>query len=490
MNDEKKRSNGPRKPYYANRKPNAVGGNAKQTEGRKNMEKPARVGNARWTALEALCDVTMRQAFSNLALDKRLKEAKRSAEDTRLASMIYYTALEKRVQIGWYLSGLVKNMPQDVCREILHIACAQILYLDRVPDHAAVDEAVRQVKRLRLEKYTAFVNGTLRSLIRARDAGELKLPDESLSPVRHAAAKWSASEPMTKRLVETFGWEEAEKILTYAPEIRQETVRANRLRMTDEEFDRLIEKRGWKSEKGVVDGARLLTRPGNLAGDPAFLEGLFSVQSQSSMLAAMAVEVKPGMNVLDACAAPGGKTCLMAEIMKDTGRVYACDPYAHRVELVRASAKRLHLGNVRTMETDSSVFRPSMEGSLDAVLIDAPCTGLGVMHEKPDMRFQYQDEKVEELAALQKKILDACCRYVKPGGVLVYSTCTILPEENEKQVRAFLAEHEEFEIYPMGKMLPEELQDAEKDGMAQFFAHKHKGMEGFFIARMRRKGRR
>ena len=483
MNEEKRPNRPSNRTNPGKNKPNPV-------SNKRGLQKQTKVGDARRTALAALCDVTMHGAFSNLALDKRLREGEMSPENARLASMIFYTALEKRVQMSWYLSSLVKSMPQDVCQEILHIACAQILYLDGIPDHAAVDEAVRQVKRLRLEQYTAFVNGTLRSLIRARDAGELKLPDREASPFRWASAQWSASETLVKRLVDTFGWDEAEKILTYAPRTRQETVRYNPLRMTEEEFDRLIDRRGWVCEKGVVSGSRLLTRPGNLAADPAFKEGLFSVQSQSSMLSALAVGAKPGMNILDACAAPGGKACLMAERMRDTGRVYALDPYAHRVELIRASARRLRLNNVRPMEADAGEFRPSMENAMDGVLIDAPCTGLGVLHEKPDMRISFDDGKVAELAALQKRILDTCARYVKPGGTLVYSTCTLLPEENQNQIQDFLAGHTDFEIWPLGDMLPESLRDAETDGMTQLFAHKHPGMEGFFIARMRRKGTR
>ena len=484
MNEEKRPE---KKPYRPRRntdngrnRPNSVSNTPKQTK----------VGDARRTALAALCDVTMHGAYSNLALDKRLREGELSPENARLASMIFYTALEKRVQIAWYLSALVKSMPQDVCQEILHIACAQILYMNGIPDHAAVDEAVRQVKRLRLEQYTAFVNGTLRSLIRARDAGELTLPDKELSPYRWASAAWSASENLVKRLADTFGWEEAEAILTYAPQKRQETVRYNSLRMTEPEMDRLIEKRGWVCEQGILPGVRLLTRPGSLTADPAYREGLFSVQSQSSMLSALAMEVKPGMNVLDACSAPGGKTCLMAEQMRDTGRVYAMDPHAHRVDLVRAAARRLRLNNVRPMEADAAEYRPNMDSSMDAVLVDAPCTGLGVLHEKPDMRISFDDAKVAELSALQKRILDTCARYVKPGGALVYSTCTLLPEENQNQVRKFLVSHPDFELKPLGSILPEPLREAEKDGMTQFFAHRHPGMEGFFIARLKRKGTR
>lgn len=204
------------------------------------------------------------------------------------------------------------------------------------------------------------------------------------------------------------------------------------------------------------------------------------------MLAAQAVQARPGMQILDACAAPGGKTCLMAEKMRGSGRVYAWDVHPHRVELVRAAARRLELENVRPAVHDARKVLESMELAMDAVLVDAPCSGLGVMADKPDIRFRVTEEELNALPALQGQILDACAQMVKVGGRLVYSTCTILPEENEIQVRAFLERHPEFEIDESTGWLPEALRGRMQGGMLQLLPNRD-GVEGFFIARMRRR---
>ena len=192
------------------------------------------------------------------------------------------------------------------------------------------------------------------------------------------------------------------------------------------------------------------------------------------------------MQILDACAAPGGKTCLMAEVMGGSGRVYAWDVHPHRVELVRAAAKRLGLENVRPAVHDARRPVESMELAMDAVLVDAPCSGLGVMADKPDVKFRVTEEELESLPPLQAQILESCARMVKVGGLLVYSTCTILPEENERRVRAFLEEHEEFEPDRDDSWLPGSLRDRMQDGMIQLLPGRD-GVEGFFIARMRRR---
>lgn len=204
------------------------------------------------------------------------------------------------------------------------------------------------------------------------------------------------------------------------------------------------------------------------------------------MLAACAVEAKPGMQVLDACAAPGGKSCLIAEMMRGAGRVYAWDLHEHRVEMIRAAAKRLELDNVRPQVRDAGKKLENMLLAMDAVLVDAPCSGLGVMGDKPDIKYRLSEETIDALVPVQRQILDACAAYVRPGGLLVYSTCTILPEENEEQVKAFLARHPEFEPETDAGFLPEAMRAHFRDGMIQILPCRD-GAEGFFIARMRRK---
>ena len=205
------------------------------------------------------------------------------------------------------------------------------------------------------------------------------------------------------------------------------------------------------------------------------------------MLAAMAVGAKPGQQILDACATPGGKTALMAEQMRGSGRVYACDIHSHRVALIRRTAERLRLYNVRPMECDATVPRPDFDRRMDGVLLDAPCTGLGVIFGKPDLKYRLKDEKIEQLTAVQASLLDTCSAYVKPGGMFVYSTCTLLKEENADQVAAFLERHPEFELLDDDAWLPDDLKPRLSHGMIQILPHRDRGMEGFFIARMRRR---
>ena len=459
-------------------RPGAKGG--KPAAAPKNMD-------ARKLALGALCDVTIADAYGNIALDKRLRGADLSPEDKRLATNIFYTALENRMYIDYLLAQFIDHMPEEkVIREILHIAAAQILYMDRVPDYAAVDQAVKEVRALNRPQYAPMVNGALRNLIRARDAGELKKPDRAANPVRYLSIMHSLPETMVARLVEDYGADTAEAIVSYKPSEHWETVRPNLNELDDAAFEKLMDARGWHFMPGTVPHSWHVIGAGDLPSDPDYRRGLFSIQSESSMLAALAVGVKPGMNIVDACAAPGGKTALMAELMHGSGRVYAYELHEHRVELIKKTAMRLRLYNIRPIQTDATVFRTENEGVMDAVLLDAPCSGVGVMTSKPDLKYRLKDEKIEPIVAEQKKLLDACCRYVKVGGTLVYSTCTLFRAENGGQIAAFLERHPEFELIQDDGWLPDKLKPLFENGMIQLLAHRDQGMEGFFIARLRR----
>ena len=203
------------------------------------------------------------------------------------------------------------------------------------------------------------------------------------------------------------------------------------------------------------------------------------------MRCAQLLGVKAGMQVLDCCAAPGGKASYLAEVMGGTGRVHAWDVHEHRVDLIRAQARRLGLENLRPAVRDATRLKEDLVEGMDAVLLDAPCTGLGVMLEKPDVKYRHQPQDLESLAAIQKKLLDACCQYVKKGGYMVYSTCSILPEENGGQVKKFLEKHPEFELAPLPASFDEKWKAQYGDTGLQLLPHRDQ-MEGFFIARMRR----
>ena len=448
--------------------------------------RPAPQKSARDVALKALGDVVGNGAYAAQALDRALSEAKLSDEDRRLAASLFYFAIENRLQIEWALGKLLQTRPEPMVADILHIAAAQILFMDRIPDHAAVDEAVKQTRAAGRDGLSGMVNGVLRGLIRLRDEEGLALPGRDEQPEEYLSLKYSLALPAVKRLIAAYGVDEAERIAAFAPAERTQTVRPNAERLTDAQFEAMLDKEGLAWKHGTAAHAYVLSGAGDLSRLDGYRAGLFSIQGESSMLAAQAVEARPGMQLLDACAAPGGKTCLMAEQMGTSGRVYAWDVYPHRVELIRAAARRLSLENVRPAVHDARKGQPSLELAMDAVLVDAPCSGLGVIQDKPDIKYRLKDEDFESILPLQREILENCSHFVRVGGRLVYSTCTILPEENEAQVNAFLSRHPEFEPDTDDSWLPEALRGKSADGMLTILPHRN-GMAGFFIARMRRR---
>ncbi len=448
--------------------------------------RPAPQKSARDVALKALGDVVGNGAYAAQALDRALSEAKLSDEDRRLAASLFYFAIENRLQIEWALGKLLQTRPEPMVADILHIAAAQILFMDRIPDHAAVDEAVKQTRAAGRDGLSGMVNGVLRGLIRLRDEEGLALPGRDEQPEEYLSLKYSLALPAVKRLIAAYGVDEAERIAAFAPAERTQTVRPNAERLTDAQFEAMLDKEGLAWKHGTAAHAYVLSGAGDLSRLDGYRAGLFSIQGESSMLAAQAVEARPGMQLLDACAAPGGKTCLMAEQMGTSGRVYAWDVYPHRVELIRAAARRLSLENVRPAVHDARKGQPSLELAMDAVLVDAPCSGLGVIQDKPDIKYRLKEEDFESILPLQREILENCSHFVRVGSRLVYSTCTILPEENEAQVSAFLSRHPEFEPDTDDSWLPEALRGKSADGMLTILPHRD-GMAGFFIARMRRR---
>ncbi len=441
--------------------------------------------SARDVALRAFRDVSRSGAYAAQALDRKLRDAQLSDADRRLAASLFYFTVENWLRIEKLISAYLKDRPEPEIMEIMDIAAAQILFMDRIPDHAAVDEAVKQTRRAGQESKTRLVNAVLRNLIRARDAGEIA-PDENADPAQLLSWQYSVNTDLAKALIDAYGAETAAQIAAWKPAHAGESIRPNRMKMSDAEFEAWLEQQNLKWTRGVVPGAYRVTDGGRLASHEGYRKGLFSIQGESSMLAAMAVSPRPGMQVLDACAAPGGKTCLMAEMMRGAGRVYAWDLHEHRVDLIRAAAKRLELDNIRPQVRDAARPNDALVGTLDAVLVDAPCSGVGVMADKPDIKCRFKAEDGVALGKVQAALLDNCAKFVRTGGLLVYSTCTVLPIENSDQVTAFLARHPEFEPDTDAGWLPEPLKDIYRDGMIQILPGRD-GLDGFFIARLRRK---
>lgn len=436
----------------------------------------------RRVALETLLDVTRSDAYASLALDKRLAQADMQRRDRAFITQIVYGTLENRVTLDWridqYLEG-DKDMNSTV-REILRMGAYQLFYLDRVPDMAAVDESVSLTRAMGLESFTGLVNGVLRNMIRGKDNVVWPKPQEDA--VKYLSVMFSAPTELAQMLVDAYGQNMAMQILRYRPNERAVTVRVNALRCDDVRLRGVFADDELEFTPGIVPGTYKIVHAGDMTKMRAYQNGLFTIQGESSVIAARAVDPKPGQSVLDACAAPGGKTAVLSEMMNDTGRVYAWDTHAHRVELIRGTVNRLKLENVRPAVKDASIPREEMNMSLDAALVDAPCSGTGVMNEKPDVKYRINEQGVQALCGVQKAILDAVAPMVRVGGTLVYSTCSILPQENEQQVLAFLERHPEYAVSPLGETLPPQLREHEGEHGLQMFAHRD-GTDGFYVCR-------
>ncbi len=438
---------------------------------------------ARRLALEVIRAVTERGEYIHLALDQQLKDCGLPVVDRRLAARLAYDTIEMRMYLDHVLDQIMAKPDTDIkLRNVLRLGACQILLEDRIPESAACNLSVTLCKELGMEGLAGVCNGILRNLVRQKE--ELVFPDESESPVKALAVRHSVPEWLVEKLLADWG-EEAVALMTVRSHDSHITVRPNLNRLDDAAFEALLQQKAWESEPGRIPHSWRIRNMAEIARDAGFVGGKFSIQSESSMMAALAVGAKRGMQILDCCAAPGGKTCLMAELMDGTGRVQAWELHEHRVELIKAQMKRLGLENVRPMQRDATEFRPDMTESMDAVLLDAPCSGLGVMADKPDVKYRATAESVAELTELQKKLLDTVCQYVKRGGTLVYSTCSVLKEENVRQIEAFLARHPEFELQPLPETIPAEFRQHEGTGL-QLLPHRD-GVEGFYICRMRRK---
>ena len=439
----------------------------------------------RRVALETLLDVSRSDAYASLALDKRLAQANLPRRDRAFVTQLVYGTLENRITLDWRIDQFLegeKEIEQTV-REILRMGAYQLFYLDRVPDMAAVDESVSLTRAMGLEALTGLVNGVLRNMIRGKN--DVVWPKPQDDAVKYLSIMFSAPEALCEMLVKAYGEHDAMEILRYRPKDRTVTVRVNYLRCDDARLRSLFADDKLDFEPGALEGVYKVHGAGDMTRMRAFQNGLFTIQGESSVLAARMVGAKPGQTVLDACAAPGGKTAVLSEMMNDTGRVYAWDTHAHRVELIRGTVNRLKLENVRPAVKDASVPREDMAMTLDAALIDAPCSGTGIMTEKPDVKYRVTAEGVQSLCMTQAAILDAVAPMVKVGGTLVYSTCSILPQENEEQIKLFLARHPEYEVWRMGAELPEKLAAHEGEYGLQMFAHRD-GTDGFYVCRLRR----
>lgn len=423
-------------------------------------------------------------AWSDGALHHFLARAKLDARDAALASQLAYGTLQNRTLCEYYLRKfssvrLSKLFPR--VRDCLTLGVYQLTMLDRVPAHAAVNETVALVRKYARagERAVKYANGVLRAVARAVEDGSLPGLD-CPTKAAYLALRYSHPEWLTAALCEEYGEAAAAAICALDNETAPHCLRVNRLRTTRDAALAELRERGLTCAPHGGIGNLILCGGGDMAALPAFRRGALTVQDGASVVCVDALDPQPGELVVDLCAAPGGKTCYIAEKMENRGHVVAGDLYAHKLERIREAAERLGLGIVETRLADASAFQPDLEGRADRVLCDAPCSGLGVIRKKPEIRWK-NEESLRGLPAIQAAILETGSRYVRPGGALVYSTCTILRRENQDVVGAFLEKHPEFRAEPFSHPAVGE----RPDGTVTLLPHLHQ-TDGFFIAKLRR----
>jgi len=421
--------------------------------------------NTRRQALDALCDITDRGAYANLRV-KQLASSLPEREAKLAAALVYHT-LDHLLTIDYYLQHFAKGTQKPIIRGILRLGVCELLFLS-TPAHAAINESVSLTKEVGKSGLSGFVNAVLRNI----DRNRASLPPFPADPVERLSIQYSYPVWIVREWITRFGEAQAEALLSHP--VSSLEVRAQ-YPYTCEELKKALPV---SSKINSFDENSLsLARGFDLAMHPLFLEGKFTVMGESAMLACRALGDMTGKRVLDACAAPGGKSAYLASLMKNDIRLTCFELHPHRKELLDKTLTRLHV-SADTLQKDASEFDPAFESVFEGVLIDAPCSGLGLLSDKPDIRYSKTDDDITSLVEVQKRILDSCSRYVKPGGVLVYATCTISSRENEEQLSNFLRNHSEYSLESIPIPLANE-------GQIQLLPHLHH-TDGFFIARLRR----
>lgn len=439
--------------------------------------------SARQAAFEALLKIQKEGAYSNLVVDATLKENEHFDErDKAFFSNLVYGTLDRLILIDYnlsmYLNQPVRKLKPEL-HTILRLGTYQLLFLDKVPSRAAVNESVNLAKVNKSAFAASLVNAVLR---RVADNG-LKLPEGSENDPDYLAIKYSCPEWLISMWIEAYGFDNAIALAEKALEAAPVVVKVNTLKTT---VDDLI----WKlAEEGVVaekstkfPDSLVLNNTGAVEELLAYQEGLFHAQDFASQICCKALDAKPGETVFDLCSAPGGKAFTIAQSMQNTGCVRAFDIYQSRVDLIKNGAKRLGLDNVYTYLSDATIFNENY-GMADRVLCDVPCSGLGIIRRKPEIRFKKSAE-IDNLPEIQYSILCNATKYLKDGGRLVYSTCTLNPKENDEICNRFLEEHPEFEAV---KVLPELRRYGENDKYLTLMPHIH-STDGFFVAVFRKNG--
>lgn len=431
---------------------------------------------ARETAMLVLYAVAFEGAYSNMALKESFSKNKELSEkDKAFITNIVYGTVKMQITIdyiiGCYSKVKLKKISPYILT-ILRMGIYQLLFMDKVPESAAVNESVKLSKRYGHSASAGFVNGMLRNISK----NGYRYPEEK---IKYLSVKYSFPEWLVKSWVSDFGEKFSEELMEAMNREAKITVRVNRLKTTAEELAEELPGAvvsEFQKDSLICDGF-------DVSGSELYKKGYFTPQDISASFSAVILDPKPGECVLDMCAAPGGKTTHIAELMGNKGSVTAWDIHEHKIKIIEENAKRLGLDIIKAELSDASALKSGLEGKFDKVLADVPCSGLGIIKRKPDIKLNPYPEGLNDL---QYKILENAARYIKEGGEVLYSTCTLCKSENEEVIRKFLESNKDFEGVNISGYLPEGLRKPEAEkGYITFFPNVD-GIDGFFIAKLKK----
>lgn len=448
-----------------------------------------KLDNAREAALKILYEINEKGAYSNIALNKYFAAAELRDIDRAFVTELVYGTVKWKLTLDRVIasySNIKMEKLSPWILNILRVGAYQLLNMSKVPQSAACNESVKLAGRYGHKASAGFVNAVLRNI--ARNGSSEALPSKDADLTDYLSVRYSYPKWLAEKYIGLFGAEFTESLLYAGNSTPELTVRANTLRLSTAELTAKLMEEGVAAVPGKYVGeAVVIKSPVSVAKLEAFQKGLFQVQDESSMLPAKVLAPQPGELVLDACSAPGGKATHMAQLMQNRGIVIARDIHEHKLKLIDDAAARLGIDIIKSELHDAVLPDRPHDRTFDRVLLDAPCTGLGIIRRKPDIKWVRETKDLDSITALQRQLIHVVSQSVKPGGVLVYSTCTILPEENEGVVNTFLEQNTDFEADDIAPFLPPELAVHAKGCMLQLYTNRD-GIDGFFIARIKRRG--
>lgn len=441
--------------------------------------------DARSLSVKILTRVERTDSYLDKLIDYEIRTEVLNDYDKSLLNEICHGVIRWMRRLDWFLNGFYRGNWEKCTPEIkntLRVALYQILFLNKIPDFAAVNEAVEFVKRISTQKHADVVNGLLRTIIRTKN--DLVYPTREIDEVKYLGIMQSHPNWMVKRWIERFGFDDAAVFAEANNKRPILTLRVNTLKTTKEQvFKRFEERNIVYRTCRFIDYFVTLRLMSKIYLDEDFINGMYTVQDESAGLAAVLLKPSENDMILDMCAAPGGKSTHIAQILGNKGKIYSVDKYDAKVNMMKKTAERLGVTNIEFFQDDAMDFQNETLKALkfDKILLDAPCSGLGVLSKKPEIRWKREMEDILALNETQKKLLSNAANYLKPGGVIVYSTCSTEPEENMMIVKDFLEKNPDFYIDNASQYVKHDLVNA--DGCIETFPHKQ-GIDGSFAARL------